>query len=463
MRRIGMALLAFFGIACIAAAITIPTYLVPKLKVVPLDLDITTDSTSIAALNNTGERFPAVIFDRCSVSKDKAAQLTVSLKQQRRSVVVEPSNDSQATIEAGQTVLIDRIQGKDGEERQPKLATSDGDRKCDDALLTANVDRVSLDRKSSAPNGAVSSLQLEAAPDGVPVEDVSVPLEKRQGFQYKFGFDVKKRDYYYYDLNTRSDAVAKFVDEKTINGVKVYHFKAEVPETNISNLPNPKGEAPLGTILTMPAKWWGITADGLKPEEPITMHRHAAAVRHVWVEPTTGTIVDGYEEQHQYFKSPEGTEDLPKEVNDFRMDALKANFKLSDKTVKEQTDRASSYIGQLKWGGLYAPIILGVLGALLLALWALLLFRGRGDDADGDDPRDGHPTGDDAAEPELSMDKDDQRTQAFGAGAAAAAPTSDLWSPAPPPETDPQADTVVLPPLPDPNSTQSIPRHMLPD
>ena len=68
MRRFVPAVLAFFGAACIAAAIAIPLYLVPQLKVVPLDLDITSDATTVAADGSTGERFPAVIFDRCSVS-----------------------------------------------------------------------------------------------------------------------------------------------------------------------------------------------------------------------------------------------------------------------------------------------------------------------------------------------------------------------------------------------------------
>lgn len=479
MRRLGMALLAFFGIACIAAAITIPTYLVPKLKVVPLDLDITSDSTSIAALNNTGERFPAVIFDRCSVSEDRAKLLTVSLKQQRRSVVVDPSDADQATIQAAQSVLVDRIREENGEEVHPTVAPADSERTCRDGLLTANIDRVSLDRKTSAPNGVISSLQMEADPEGVPVEDVSVRLDDRKGFQYKFGFDVQKQDYYYYDLNTRADAVAKFVEETTINGLKVYHFRADVPETDISNLPNPQGEAPLGTILTMPAEWWGITGQGVRPNTPVTMHRHAAAVRNVWVEPVTGTIVDGYEEQHQYFKSPEGTEDLPEAITGFQMDALKANFKLTDQTVSEQTDRAKEYVNLLKWGGTYVPIILGVLGALLLILWGWLTFRGRDDDGTGNDaPRGGAPTGDEAAEPVYTtpeaptevLGTDTSGSPAGrgpGATASAAAggaalSADEYWAPETPTTTaervDTEADTIVFEPIPDPEAP-SAPRH----
>ena len=52
-------------------------------------------------------------------------------------------------------------------------------------------------------------------------------------------------------------------------------------------------EAALGTMLTMPAKWWGITGAGVRPNDQVNMHRYATATRDLWVEPETGTIVDG--------------------------------------------------------------------------------------------------------------------------------------------------------------------------
>lgn len=479
MRRFWMALLAFLGIACIAAAITIPTYLVPKLKVVPLDLDITSDASTVSDEGQAGERFPAVIFDRCSVSESEAAQLNVNLRQQRRSIIIDPSDADQATLQSAQTVLVERVEDADGAESTPTVAAAGDERSCSDGLLTANIDRVSVDRKTSAPNGDVSSLQLEAEPEGEPVEDVSVQLDDRKGFQYKFGFDVQKRDYYYYDLNTRQDTVANFVEEKTIDGLDVYHFKTEVPETDLSDLPNPQGEAPLGTILNMPAKWWGIKGRGVRANTPIEMHRFASAVRHVYVEPVTGTIVDGYEEQHQYFRSLDDSEDVPAAIRDFRMDALKANFKWSDTTVSEQVQRADKYVSQLRWGGTYVPIILGVLGALFLLGWGWLFFRGRKDDDAGTRPDpDGPEPDDDTPGDEAPGDyRPGAGAAAAGAGAVAAAPTEYLgdgeqtaefggeaplsadeyWAPGAPeqqttslPPIDPEADTVSFEPLQEP-------------
>lgn len=403
MRRFWLALLAFFGTAFIAAAIAIPTYLVPKLKVVPLDLDITSVANTVDP-DGGNERFPAVVFDRCSVGESKARTLDANLTQQRRSVIVEPSNSEQATVQSAQTVMIDRTRDADGEETEPTAAAADEERDCNDALLSSTIDRVSVNRKTSAPNGEVSSLQLAAVTGDGTVEDVSVPLDDRKGFQYKFGFDVKKKSYYYYDLNTRSDNPAEFVGEETIDGLKVYHFVSEVPETDLSELPDANDDAPLGTILNMPAKWWGITGKGVKRNDMYSLHRYATATRHVYVEPVTGTIVNGREDQHFYFRYPDADDDsTPKAVRDFRMDALKATFQWSDQTVSQQVDRAEKYVNLLKWGGLYVPIILGVLGAVLLLTWALLIWRGRkttdGDDPggdgeeNGDGPRDGGPAG----------------------------------------------------------------------
>ncbi len=324
------------------------------------------------------------------MTKRKAAVLDANITQQRRSVIVDPSDEDQATLQSAQTLRIDRVRDEDGKERELTMST-DGDPKCDDALLNATVDRVSVDRSTSVPNGDVSSLQLEAVPEGGNVEDASVKLEDRKGFQYKFGFDVKKRDYYYYDSTTRQDSPAKFVEEKEVGGVKTYHFVADVPETDLSNLPSPTGDAPLGTILNMPARWWGISGRGVKSRDMIQMHRYGSAKRHVYVEPTTGTIVSGYEEQHQYFRSPDDSEDSPAAIRDFRMDALKATFQWTDETVANQADRAKGYKSQLFWGGTVTPIILGILGALLLIGWAVITWFGRrGDADDGQDPDDAH-------------------------------------------------------------------------
>ncbi|NMO01672.1 DUF3068 domain-containing protein [Gordonia sp. TBRC 11910] len=427
MKRLWSALPAFFGVACIMAAIATAFYLVPQMRVVPLDLDITSNAQTVSADGTTNDRFPAVIFDRCSLTEKKVRQFDAALTQQRRSVIVDPSDSRQATVQSAQSVIIDRTRGADGKESTPTVGAANAERTCSDGLLTATIDRVSVNRKTSVPNGTIASIQLESVPEGASVKDVSVDAP-RQGFQYKFGFDVKKRDYLYYDLNTRTDNAAKFSGEKVINGVTTYEFVSEVPETDLSNLPNAQGEAALGTMLTMPASWWGITGKDVKPADMITLHRYAKATRHVFVEPKTGTIVDGREDQHQYFMSPDQSEDTPEAVRNYRLDALKGTFQWDSATVTRQTDKAAGYVRQLQWGGVYLPIALAVIGVALLGLWVALFLRGRkrdnsavgpghnddpsgGDGGPGVDPQDGPGPAGGYAPGVVSLDKhDDQPT-----------------------------------------------------
>ncbi|GED96110.1 DUF3068 domain-containing protein [Gordonia crocea] len=384
-RIVVLSTLAFFGFVCLTAAVGTRFFLVPQLRVVPLDLDITSVATTVSPDNQAGNRFPAVLFDRCSIRAKKARTVDAHLTQQRRSRIVDPSDRRQATVQSAQTVRIDRVREANGKQVEPTMAGAGEERRCDDALLTASIDRVSVDRKTSVPNGAVNSIQTEAAPEGADPKTVSVEA-KRQGFQYKFGFNVKKREYYYFDLNTRQDTRVRFVDEKTINGVTTYHFVTEVPETDLADLETPQGEAALGTMVSMPARWWGIAGKGVKPSETLTMHRYARSTRHVWVEPKTGTIVDGREDQYQYFKFPDQSEETPAAVRDFEMPSLKATFQWDEATVKAQAERAEHYAGELRFGQTVLPLILGGAGVVFLLLWlaGLFLARRRGDDGPDD-------------------------------------------------------------------------------
>lgn len=462
MRQIWLALLAFFGVALIAAAIMIPTYLVDRLKVVPLDLDTTSAAETVSAGGSPSEQFPAVVFDRCSAGEDEAAQLEAAVAQQRRSVIVDPSDADTATLQSAQVLQILRTRNADGEENVPPFKPIEGPHSCDDGLLTANVDRVSVDRKTGVPTGDVSSLQMETTHDGSSLEEVSVDIGHRDGFQYKFPFGTEKRDYYIYDLNTRQDVVATFVGEREYDGVNTYEFRAEVPVTDISELPNPDGEAPLGMILNMPASWWGIEGEGIEPDDPVTMHRFATATLTRFVEPTTGQILDGVEEQRQFFASPDQTDNVPAAIRDFEMDALRGTFAWTPETVNEATQGAKDNIRMLNLANTVLPIVLGVIGALLLLLWGFLVFRGsKRDDEGGDDyavDPDG-PAPDDSQTAVLAR-PDAPATGAAAAGGAAGA--SGRHRPDPEDVVDAGDEpTTSLPPLPSDNPwerpTEQIP------
>jgi Porin PorA len=377
--------LIFFGIALVTAAIAVPLWLVPKLKVVPLDLDITSVATSVPAGLTDDNNTPARVFNRCSISEPRAEVFDAHLTQQRRSIIINPSDSDQATLQSGQTVMIDLI--RDGNETyEPTAEPVDAKRTCEDAVLTSNVDVVSVDRETSKPNGSIARIHTVEAPEGtVTIEATDNFVDApREGYQYKFGFDVEKSDQLYYDANSRQDVPATFVEEAEINGLTAYHFVSDVPEVDQVTLPTPNGEPALGTSLEKPASWWGIK--GVPANELVVMDRFAKATRHVWVEPQTGTILKGMEEQHQYFKSP-GWEDpdLAAPIREFRMDAFAATMEWQQTTIERQSDKASGYVDQLRIGGVIVPAIIGTVGGLLFIAGVVLLLRRPKDTGDNTD------------------------------------------------------------------------------
>jgi hypothetical protein len=332
-------------------------------------------STSRPAGLTAHDDTPALALDRCSIQQARAKVVEVHLTQQRRTVVVEPSDAGQVTLQSGQTVRIDKM--RDGDTiTEPTLAAAGDARGCDDALVVSGVDEVSLDRATSAPNGQVHRLFTLPPEQGQPTtatpeHAVDIP---RDGYQYKFGFNVPQETQPYHDLSSRKDWPAEFKGETTVHGVTAYKFESVVPETDQSLLPAPDGSVPLGTVLAMPAKWWGISGPGIDPDQRIEMHRFGTAVRRVVVEPVTGTVLDGSEDQDVYFRVPDNAA-VPQQVKDFRLTIGQSTVGWDDATVSRQVDNARHYKSLLFGAGTVAPIALGVVGAVLAALGGWLMWR----------------------------------------------------------------------------------------
>ncbi|WP_328482554.1 DUF3068 domain-containing protein [Streptomyces sp. NBC_00377] len=104
---------------------------------------------------------------------------------------------------------------------------------------------------------------------------------RREGIEFKWPFLTEKRDYQYFDAQTRTTAPIHYKGTQTFRGLKVYYFEQTVPWTKV---PMPK---------TMPVK--GITPEDIAKTGTT---RWYTTVRKFWVEPVTGAPVNG-EEIHQ--------------------------------------------------------------------------------------------------------------------------------------------------------------------
>ncbi|MEV1069539.1 DUF3068 domain-containing protein [Streptomyces sp. NPDC050263] len=112
-------------------------------------------------------------------------------------------------------------------------------------------------------------------------ESVDGDPVRREGIEFKWPFLTEKRDYQYFDAQTRTTAPIHYKGTQTFRGLEVYYFEQTVPWTKVSM---PKilpvaGITPEDVAKTGTTRWY-------------------TTVRKFWVEPVTGAPVYG-EEIHQ--------------------------------------------------------------------------------------------------------------------------------------------------------------------
>jgi hypothetical protein len=198
--------------------------------------------------------------------------------------------------------------------------------------VTYSSDRVALDRRTA------HSVQCCR-------ENVNGKAAKHRGVIYKFPFGTEKKTYDYYDITALKTYPAKFRGVDRIGGIEVYKFEmvAEPVQVGESKLP--------GTAL-------GATAPDL-----VTVPRFYSNTRTLWVEPKTGIIIRGREQQEQVFRV-DGVDKLT---------VIKADIGFTEKTVNKNVQLAKdtrAQIGLLTW---VLPLTFAILG-LLLAGGALVLM-----------------------------------------------------------------------------------------
>ncbi|MEU4339990.1 DUF3068 domain-containing protein [Nocardia sp. NPDC023852] len=332
-RRTVACLLVGLGALLIVAALMIPTYTVGKLSKTPLDIEITTIAT-----NQPGE--DSLVLDAKSLTAPEGSakvDTNVPLVSQRFLTVEDPADANEMTVQAGQTLR--RI-----------------DKQGDTGLLTATIDRVTIDRVTGMPvdkepNGSIA---VTTTKEG---ENIADPVQ-HTGLQYRFPIGTEKKSYPYFDLNARKTSDANFVEEAEINNMKVYHFQQSVPATSLWDVV----QAPTNR-LSLPAAKWGVEGG----ETPVTMTRFYTNTRDIWVEPKTGTVIKGSEQIHLYYAR---SADKPE------VTALKSHLVFDENTIESQISVAKENIDKLALYGRIMPIVFGILGVIALIVGVFLGLRG---------------------------------------------------------------------------------------
>ncbi|SCE41879.1 Protein of unknown function [Streptomyces sp. Termitarium-T10T-6] len=184
------------------------------------------------------EAKPAVLLDYSTLKAKKVEKVTIvqTLKGN-----VEESEKIERS--AGRDVVVwdalSYIEGPDGK------------------TVSAIPERYIFDAHTQAPVNATGEMV-----DGDPV--------RREGIEFKWPFLTEKRDYQYFDAQTRTTAPIHYKGTRTFRGLEVYYFEQTIPWTKV---PMPK---------KMPIE--GITAEQIAQTG---MTRWYTTKRMFWVDPVT--------------------------------------------------------------------------------------------------------------------------------------------------------------------------------
>ncbi|MFB8123581.1 DUF3068 domain-containing protein [Streptomyces bacillaris] len=206
----------------------------------------------------------------------------------------------------------------------------------DGKMVSAIPERYIFDAHTQAPVNATGEMV-----DGDPV--------RRTGIEFKWPFLTEKRDYAYFDAQTRTTAPIHYKGTRTFRGLEVYYFEQTIPWTKV---PMPK---------KMPIE--GITAEQIA-QTGIT--RWYTTKRMFWVEPVTGAPVNGEEIHTEELRDAKKMGMAEDTVTAFDGHVKMREDYIADtvELVKSQRVLVLLLTSYLPWGFLG----LGV-GLLALALW----------------------------------------------------------------------------------------------
>lgn len=384
MKKVISSILTLVGAALLVFAIALPTYVVPKGKVIPLDV-VSLTPTEIVESNlmdsaAIAENKPVKGKENLPECREETKQLKcfiwtdVKLQSQRFITAEEPANDDVVTFNAAQTLFRT-------------------DREEPHNLLNATVDRVTLDRKTQQPVKdpiATFDLNAPAASSGSDVKAAIGP-NVREGITYQFPMGTDRKSYQYFDLNSQTTNPIDYVGEEEISGYTVYRFEQTLAPINLyerlKEALNEDGElsegdeATLASLrLSFPADVWGIDKGEENPN--VEMDRYYTVNRTIWVEPRTGAIMNGREEIWQYYAQDQAEADSfteeskrKEEIANPTRTATYFPGEWNDQARAGQLKKVEEGVGAMRTMGTIVPWILGPLGVILLIIGFVIALR----------------------------------------------------------------------------------------
>lgn len=324
-KKLGV-ILSGVGMFLLGVAVLARFYAYDQLAVVPLDQNTVSVS----------EGPDATIFDIATQQ-----EITVDLVS-TRNVVGDVKDSEEASDELGRDIAVwetlvytDEPGAVVNEDNPPRSSTND---------------RVAFDRHTGE---AVKCCDTYTSTS---VDDRGEPIRNTIGFEgqyFKFPFQTQQKTYQFWDGSLGEAPDIEFQEVETIEGLEVYRFEQEIVPTDVGD-------------INAPASFFGIDEEG-----DVTLDRIYSNTRTLWVEPETGVIIRGQEDQLAVAEyEGEQVATLTDVVIGYNPD-----------TISENVDTYSALSMQLKAIRIWVPIAGGILGLLLLVAGLFVLSRGRAREA----------------------------------------------------------------------------------
>ncbi|GAA0955444.1 DUF3068 domain-containing protein [Virgisporangium aurantiacum] len=330
MRRVAGILLVTLGAFGITLGLLMPTVIYDRLAVAPLD----PDSETVAQGTNMTVFYPGELAKGGNPIRTDA---TVTARR-----IVSGQYDA-PEVKLNGDVALWRVGLVVEDERG--------------TLINAIEQWVCVDRRTAE---GLQDCEKEKIDDGTETTDVD-----QRGLQYKFPFDTQKKDYTFFDISLRRALPIAYDGEESVNGLATYRFVQRIEPTKVKT-------------QQVPGSLFGSTEGTLSSDQ---MYEN---VRKIWVEPHTGQIVKGEEQQRQFLQGPGNKQFV----------VLAGTLAWTPQTVQQQVDKASEAADRLVLLTRTGPIVMWTVGGLMVIGGVLLLVSGRGT------PRSRHRGRPKAVEPE---------------------------------------------------------------
>ncbi len=303
-RKVGVVLIAVGALLFLAAPL-MRWYAYPQLAVTPHDTEMTTVSF--------GENVR--ILDVGAVAAGRSA----------------PERVTDITSTRGTISVVDGPEGTVSDDDVAVWHTLVNNTDGRGQTISATESVVAFDRHTGAGVPGYSQTV-----DGDPVE--------HEGQVLKFPFGTEKRDYEFWDATLRAPTPAVYDGEDEIEGLTVYRFVQTIEPTVVER-------------VEVPGSLAGSEQDVIEAE------RVYVNTRTLWVEPNTGVIIRGQEEQDSLLA-----------YNGVQIATVTSGtLTYTDETVSELVDRYGDTASQLNLVRTTLPVGLGIAGLVLLVLGVLLL------------------------------------------------------------------------------------------